>query len=77
MSETSKPETSYVVAEDAPIGVQLWPTRPGHVTAWKNFTVREVQIVRTETRRFVRWVYYSGVTRDFELGSEIVVQIAK
>lgn len=73
MNETrTEPETSHVVAEDAPIGIQLWPTRTPE--SWQNFTLREVQIVRTETRRFVRWVYYSGATRDFELGAEVVVR---
>lgn len=50
--------TSSVIAEDAPIGVLLWPvTRP---EAAPNFTLMEVRVVRRECRNYVTWVYENG-----------------
>ena len=62
---------STVVAEEAPVGVPLWPTRePDHA---EFFTLVEVQMVRREERSFVRWVYQSGATREFTPGTGVVV----
>lgn len=64
-------ETS-VLAEDAPIGVQLWPTtRP---SASPDFTLMRVETVRTATRSFVRWIYESGKERTFDMGESVVVR---
>jgi hypothetical protein len=61
--------TASVAAEDAPIGVQLWPTiTPESAPA---FTLDRVEIVRTETQKYVRWVYQSGTIRVFELGQTV------
>lgn len=65
---------THVVAEEAPLGVQLWPTLDDERYGL-NFTLSEVQVVRTETRRFVRWVYCNGKTREFDLGERVVVRI--
>lgn len=70
---TAKRQTSIdrVVAEDAPIGVQLWPT-VSPMSA-PNFTLEFVEIVRTADRTFVRWIYENGKTRVFKLGERVVV----
>jgi hypothetical protein len=64
-----------VAAEDAPIGVQLWPTRSPEFAP--NFTLNEVQIIRNEVGTYVRWVYQGDVeTRTFKLGEQVVVRLA-
>src|SRR5690606_9608127 len=57
-----------VVAEEAPLGVQLWPAHPGHE---KNLTLKSVTREWTGEREIVRWVYEGGAVRTFELGEEV------
>lgn len=71
MNNTAAAQTTTVVAEDAPIGIQLWPTRSPEFAP--NFTLASVEIVRTEVRRFVRWTYQSGNVRTFDLGEKVAV----
>lgn len=72
MTQTSITATESVIAEDAPLGVQLWPTRSPEFAP--NFTLERVEIVRTEARTFVRWVYQNGNERVFKLGESVTVQ---
>ena len=64
--------TTTVVAENAPLGVQLWPTTSPKYA--DNFTLASVAVVRTESRSFVEWTYRSGATRMFGLGEQVAVQ---
>ena len=64
--------TQSVVAEDAPLGVQLWPTRSPEYAP--NFTLERVETVRDINGTHVRWVYQSGTTRVFRLGESVTVQ---
>ena len=71
-SAKTQTTTDSVIAEDAPIGVQLWPTRsPAYAD---NFTLMEVQVVRGEVRSYVRWIYRNGNERTFSLGESVAVQ---
>lgn len=64
--------TASVVAENAPIDVQLWPTVDPKFAP--NFTLNEVQIIRNELGTYVRWVYEGDVeTRTFPLGQTVTV----
>jgi hypothetical protein len=61
-----------VVAENAPLGVQLWPTiSPDYAD---NFILNSVAVHRRETGDFVVWTYRSGKTRTLLVGEEVVVQ---
>lgn len=60
-----------VVAEYAPIGVQIWPTTAPQYAP--NFTLESVSVVRTRERTYVRWQYENGSTRLFKLGERVVV----
>lgn len=71
--ETTSTATQTVTAEDAPLGVQLWPTTTP--AGAPNFTLERVEIVRDAYRTFVRWVYESGNTRTFLLGERVAVKI--
>lgn len=62
-----------IVAEDAPIGVQLWPTRAPEYAP--NFTLAEVAIFRNDAGTFVRWTYDGGNVRTFALGERIACRI--
>lgn len=64
-----------VVAEDAPLGVLLWPVRASQYAS--NFTLERVEMVRTATRTYVRWVYESGRERLFALGETVAVKTAE
>jgi len=62
--------TDYsVIAEDAPIGVQLWPTTSPKFAP--NFTLASVATVRNEVRSYVVWTYENGSQRTFEMGEQI------
>lgn len=68
---------THVVAEDAPIGVQLWPTT--HPKYAPNFTLNSVRVdVSTlrsahgsQERTVVVWTYENGSNRAF-IGGELV-----
>jgi hypothetical protein len=62
-----------VTAEDAPLGVCLWPVRDDQYAS--NFTLERVETVRTASGTRVRWVYQSGKDRWFQLGERVVVRI--
>jgi hypothetical protein len=66
--------TQTVIAEDAPIGVQLWPTRSPEYAP--NFTLQSVAIIRREARSYVEWTYENGNTRQFELGDQVAVKFS-
>jgi len=61
--------TASVLAEDAPIGVQLWPTITPESAP--NFTLESVEIVRNAYGSFVRWVYENGNVRTFKMGQTV------
>ena len=65
---------SDVVAELAPIGVQLWPTRAPEFAP--NFTLQTVEIVRNAYGTSVRWTYESGTVRTFEMGESVCVWLS-
>ena len=74
MATTTSPawvETSVKV-EDAPVGVQIWPTR--HPSYAPNFTLDRVEIVRNHRGTYVRWVYENGTDRFFTPGDDIVIR---
>jgi hypothetical protein len=73
MHPRSRAAIETVIAEDAPIGVQLWPTTDPQYAP--NFTLMEVRTVRTATRSYVRWVYENGSERTFDLGEMVAVRI--
>jgi hypothetical protein len=61
-----------VKAEDAPIGVQLWPTRSPKYAP--NFTLARVEVMGEGERSWVQWTYESGTGRVFALGESVAVQ---
>jgi hypothetical protein len=68
-------EDVMIVAEDAPLDVQLWPTTsPDHAD---NFTLKSVAVVRAVYgRQYVEWTYFNGTTRQFSVGERIACRIA-
>jgi hypothetical protein len=75
-------QVTTVTAEDAPIGVQLWPTiSPKYAP---NFTLAAVEVIVRKLRdasgdyemSSVIWTYENGSTRSFLLGEQVAVQIA-
>lgn len=71
---TTASPTTHVVAEDAPLGVQLWPTRLPEYAP--NFTLEEVSVHRSDNGEWVAWRYRNGTTRTFRKGEKVVVQFA-
>jgi hypothetical protein len=68
---TNRTEHDTVAAEDAPLGVQLWPTiTPAGAP---NFTLDRVEIVRDVNGEWVRWTYQNGSVRTFRKGERVVV----
>jgi hypothetical protein len=65
--------TTLIKAEEAPIGVQLWPTRSPLYAP--NFTLASVSVVRTATGSHVVWTYESGTTRVFALGEDVACEL--
>ena len=75
MNTTSPTASDFsVIAESAPIGVQLWPTRSPEYAP--NFTLASVSVIRNETRPYVAWTYQSGNQRTFNLGEEVSCRVA-
>lgn len=64
-----------VAAQDAPIGVQLWPTRTPEQA--DRFTLRSVATVRNEVRSWVVWTYEDNHIRTFEVGELVAVRVAE
>lgn len=64
---------TVIAAEDAPIGVQLWPTI--HPQYAPNFRLAEVITHRNAVRTWVEWIYESGKTRSFELGEPVACRL--
>lgn len=58
-----------IKAEDAPLGVQLWPTRAPEYAP--NFTLAEVAIIRGPYGTRVEWTYQNGAARIFDLGEDV------
>lgn len=73
MTSTTTTQTTTVAAEDAPLGVQLWPTTSPEFAA--NFTLDRVDTMRGVNGTTVRWVYQNGSERFFGLGEEVVVSL--
>ena len=73
-------QTTTVAAEDAPIGVQLWPTTAPQYA--RNFTLATVDVIthkfRDESGTYewstVEWTYENGSVRNFDLGEHVAVQ---
>lgn len=74
-------ETTMITAEDAPIGVQLWPTSSPKYAP--NFTLAAVEVVTRKTRdasgthetAVVFWTYENSNTRSFSLGEQVACWI--
>lgn len=73
MTTTTTPTWTHgtVVAEAAPIGVQLWPTRAPEFAP--NFTLAEVRTVRNHRGTHIEWVYEGGQSRYFTPGESVAV----
>jgi hypothetical protein len=73
-------QTHTIAAQDAPIGVQLWPTITAKYAL--NFTLQSVEIIRRTLRdasgtydvATVEWTYESGATRTFGLDERVAVR---
>lgn len=73
-------ETTTVIAQDAPIGIQLWPTTSPEFAP--NFTLAAVEVVTRKLRdqygdqeiTVVTWTYENGNVRTFGLGEEVACQ---
>jgi len=63
------------VAEEAPLGVQLWPTRSPEFAP--NFTLDSVAVVRNASGVHVVWTYQNGSTRFFRVGETVAAKILK
>jgi hypothetical protein len=66
-----------IKAEDAPLGVPLWPTN-GRDYLLSHHTLKQVVVVRStspDLGSFVRWTYQSRTGRRFRLGDEIEVEV--
>jgi hypothetical protein len=74
---TTATETEFILikAEEAPLGVQLYPTRSPEYAP--NFTLAEVSTVRGPYGTRVIWTYESGTTRTFDLGEEVACKLSK
>lgn len=81
MSDTMETETTMVIAEDAPIGVQLWPTTDQRYAG--NYTLTCVTTV-TRTARWanvtqettkVVWTYESGRVDIYDLHELVACRI--
>lgn len=71
MTATATHIETTVAAEDAPIGIQIWPTiAPGYA---HHFTLDSVELVRDCNGEWVRWTYQDGKTRTFSKGEQVVV----
>jgi hypothetical protein len=67
--------STTVVAESAPLGVQLWPTRSPEFAP--NFTLASVtRFLDGNGRECVTWTYQNGNVRTFLAGEEVAVRIA-
>lgn len=75
MTTTTTPEWTEisVAAEDAPIGIQTWPTVDPIYAP--NFTLERVEIIRNHRGRYVRWVFESGKDRLFSIGDMITLRV--
>lgn len=71
--EPAAEATTTVVAEEAPIGVLLWPVRAPEFAP--SYTLMRVETVRTADRHIVRWIYESGQERTFDAGERVAVKM--
>jgi hypothetical protein len=62
-----------VAAQDAPLGVCLWPVKDEQYAP--NFTLERVETIRTANGTHVRWVYQSGKDRWFKLGERVAIRV--
>lgn len=71
----SEPKMRDIKAEEAPLGVPLWPTFPGHEDM---VTLSRVEVHRDETKgNTVRWVFRGDQNRYFNLGEIVAIQDRK
>lgn len=68
---TAEMKTTTVIAEDAPIGVLLWPVRSAEYAP--NFTLASV----TRTRNTVIWTYEDGTVREFLPGERVACEFER
>jgi hypothetical protein len=73
MTNAAADEATTVTAEDAPVGIQLWPTRSPEYAP--NFTLASVAVVRNSNGEHVVWTYENGNQRVFGKGEQITVLI--
>jgi hypothetical protein len=62
-----------VTAEDAPLGVCLWPVLGEQYAS--NFTLERVETVRSASGTRIHWVYESGKDRWFQPGEKVAVRV--
>jgi hypothetical protein len=74
-SASSEWVNGSVQAQNAPIGVQLWPTISAEHAP--NFTLRTVEVVRSAGPTYVRWTYENGTQRMFYPGEYVAVKTAQ
>jgi hypothetical protein len=68
-------QTTTVIAKDAPLGVQLWPTRSPEFAP--NFTLASVtRRLDANGNEYVIWTYRNGNVRRFLANEEVTVKIA-
>lgn len=72
MNATAQLLDTTVTAQDAPLGVLLWPVRSPEYA--RNFTLAAIEQVHPGI--LVRWVYESGKTRDFDWDAEVAVRVS-
>lgn len=63
----------HVVAEEAPIGVLLWPVRAPEFEP--NFTLESVTVIRDSMGSRVIWTHQNGTKRIFRPGEEVSVKM--
>jgi hypothetical protein len=69
-------ENTTVKAEDAPVGVQLWPTRSTYYAA--EYTLHSVTIHRyAHGADFVLWTFENGKQRRFAIGEDVAIQLPR
>jgi hypothetical protein len=79
MTDEPTTTTKIIKAEDAPLGVPLWPADSEallpHHTLGRVEVVQSVRALVGDRGSFVRWTFVSGIARAFRLGEEIVVEV--
>ncbi len=69
-------KTTLVIAKDAPLGVQVWPTTSPEYA--RNFTLASVtRQLAPSGLEFVIWTYQNGTTRMFMANEEVACEFGE